>query len=58
MTKEQFERMKNFSASMAIARKMLASRIITDADYDKLEATFAERYNPPLVFISPQEALI
>lgn len=58
MTKDQFERMKNFSASMAIARKMLAARIITDADYDKLEAAFAERYNPPLVFISPQEALI
>lgn len=58
MTKDQFERMKDFSASMAIARKMLASHIITDADYDKLEAVFAERYNPPLVFISPQEALI
>ncbi len=58
MTKDQFERMKDFSASMAIARKMLAARIITDADYDKLEAAFAERYNPPLVFISPQEALI
>lgn len=50
--------MRDFSASMAIARKMLAARIITDADYDKLEAVFAERYNPPLVFISPQEALI
>ena len=58
MTKDQFERLKDFSASMAIARKMLAARIITDADYDKLEAAFAERYNPPLVFISPQEALI
>ena len=58
MTKDQFERRKDFSASMAIARKMLAAHIITDADYDKLEAVFAKRYNPPLVFISPQEALI
>ena len=40
------------------ARKMLAEHIITEADYDKLEAAFAERYNPPLVFISPQEALL
>ncbi len=58
MTKDQFERMKDFSASMSIARKMLAEHIINEADYDKLEAAFAERYNPPLVFISPQEALL
>lgn len=58
MTKEQFQRMKDFSASMAIARKMLAEHIITDADYDKLEAAFAKRYNPPLVLIRPQEALL
>lgn len=58
MTKDQFERMKDFSASMSIARKMLAEHIITEADYDKLEAAFAERYKPPLVFVSPQEALL
>ena len=50
--------MKDFSASISIARKMLAEHIITEADYDKLEAAFAERYNPPLVFVSPQEALL
>ena len=56
MTEKQFEQMKDFSASMAIARAMLAEHIITEADYDKLEAAFAEQYNPPLVFLNSQEA--
>lgn len=56
MTKKQFEQMKDFSVSMAVARAMLAQHIITEADYDKLEAVFAERYNPPLVFLQTQEA--
>lgn len=58
MTPEQFEKMTQFSASMALVRAMLAQRIITEDEYDQLEEAFAEQYHPPLVIMSTQEGLL
>ena len=49
MTEEQFEQMKNFSVALALARAMLAQRIISEEDYDELEIAFAEKFHPPFV---------
>ena len=52
MTEQQFEQMKQFSVAMTLARAMLAQHIITEEDYDILEAGFAEKYHPPFVLLS------
>lgn len=52
MTEQQFEQMKQFSAAMTLARAMLAQHIITEEDYDILEAAFAEKYHPPFLLLS------
>ena len=46
MTKEQFDREKNYGASMAVARSMLSSGIINDKDYRKIDTIFKKKYRP------------
>ena len=46
MTAKQFDREKNYGAAMAIARAMLAKGIITEDEYNKIDAMFTEKYRP------------
>ena len=46
MTKEQFEREKNYGASMAVARVMLSKGLINDKEYCKIDTIFRRKYRP------------
>lgn len=46
MTQEQFEREKNYGASMAVARAMLSKGLISDRDYRKIDTIFRKKYRP------------
>jgi hypothetical protein len=46
MTKEQFDREKNYGAAMAAARMMLTKGIISQKDYCKIETVFRKKYSP------------
>jgi len=46
MTTEQFAREKNYGASMAVARAMLSKGIISERDYNKIDAVFRKKYMP------------
>ena len=46
MTKEQFEREKNYGASMAVARTMLSKGIITEKEYCAIDTIFKKKYLP------------
>ena len=46
MTKEQFEREKNYRTSQVIVKSMLKNRIITDREYKKIDTTLKYKYRP------------
>ena len=46
MTPEQFDREKNYGASMAVARAMLSKGLITDREYRKIDTFFRKKYRP------------
>lgn len=46
MTREQFDREKNYGTAMAVARAMLSKGVITEDDYHKIDAVFTEKYRP------------
>jgi hypothetical protein len=46
VTTEQFEREKNYGASMAVARAMLSKGLINDRDYRKIDTIFKKKYRP------------
>ncbi|MCX7749148.1 MAG: hypothetical protein N2645_19985 [Clostridia bacterium] len=46
MTKEQFEREKNYRVSIAIAKSMLAKRIITEQEFKRIDNMLIIRYKP------------
>lgn len=46
MTKEQFEREKNYGASMAVARAMLSKGLISEKEYRKIDTIFKQKYRP------------
>ena len=50
MTKEQFEREKNYRTSHAIVKSMLKNGIITDREYKKIDTILKHKYRP--VFVS------
>ena len=54
MTPEQFEREKNYRVALAIAKTMLAQRLISDLDYKKIDSILLDKYHPPLGSICPQ----
>lgn len=46
MTKEQFEGEKNYRISIAIAKVMLAKKIINQKDYSKIDTMLISKYKP------------
>ena len=46
MTKEQFERQKNYSASMAVARALFSKGLINEREYRKIDTNFKKKYRP------------
>jgi hypothetical protein len=46
VTNAQFEREKNYGASMAIARIMLIQNVITNKEYRKIDTIFKQKYQP------------
>lgn len=48
MTKEQFEREKNYRVSIVIAKVMLSKNLITKYEYNKIDSMLIEKYKPIL----------
>ena len=46
MTKEQFEREKNYGAVMAVARVMLSKEIISEREYFAVDTMMRRKYKP------------
>lgn len=46
MTREQFEREKNYRVSIAIAKAMLLRKLITEKEYRKIDNILVKKYNP------------
>lgn len=46
MTKEQFEREKNYQTSRAIVKSMLNNGVITEKEYKKIDTKLVGRYRP------------
>ena len=46
MTKEQFDREKNYGAAMAVARSMLSKGLISEKDYRKIDTIYSRKYRP------------
>ncbi len=46
MSKEQFEREKNYRVSLSIAKSMLKKGIITEQDYCKIDTMLIAKYRP------------
>ncbi|MGI6121373.1 MAG: SHOCT domain-containing protein [Saccharofermentanales bacterium] len=48
MTKEQFEREKNYRAALSIAKAMLSQGLISAREYGKIDTILIKKYRPPL----------
>jgi hypothetical protein len=48
MTKEQFEAEKLYQSSLAIARTMLKKALVTEGEFNMIEASLREKYHPKL----------
>jgi len=48
VTKEQFEREKNYRISIAIAKSMLSKNIIDEDDFEKIKKMFIDKYRPAI----------
>jgi hypothetical protein len=46
MTKEQFEREKNYRVSISIIKLLLNKGIISEKDYRKIDTKLAQKYRP------------
>ncbi len=46
MTKEQFEREKNYRTSQVVVKSMLKNGIITDREYKKIDTILKHKYRP------------
>ena len=46
MTKEQFEREKNYQVSRSIVSSWLKKGIITEKEYKKIDTKLASKYRP------------
>lgn len=46
MTKEQFDQEKNYHISLTISKELLARGVITQGEYQLLDALFLEKYQP------------
>ena len=48
MTKEQFDREKKYQAALDVAREMLKKGVIDEADFLRIEARLAAKFQPVL----------
>ena len=46
MTKEQFQREKNYQASRTIVKSMLNNGLITEKEYKKIDTKLVAKYRP------------
>jgi len=46
MTKEQFEREKNYRVALAIARSMLSKKIINEYDFQRIDTLLIDKFKP------------
>ena len=46
MTVEQFDREKNYGASVLVARMMLSKGLINERDYRKIDTIMRRKYRP------------
>ena len=46
VTKEQFEREKNYRTSQVVVKSMLKNGIITDREYKKIDTILKHKYRP------------
>ena len=46
MTKEQFEREKNYCVALSVAKAMLARGLINEKDYAKINTKLIAKYRP------------
>ncbi|HHX22874.1 MAG TPA: hypothetical protein GX723_02445 [Thermoanaerobacterales bacterium] len=46
MTKEQFEREKNYRVSISLLKSLLERGIISKKDYRKIDTKLAQKYRP------------
>lgn len=46
MTKEQFDREKNYQTAMSIARNLRRQALITEKEYRKIRSVFLRKYQP------------
>ena len=46
MTKEQFEREKNYQTSRSVVKSMLNNGVITEKEYKKIDTKLVGRYRP------------
>jgi hypothetical protein len=48
MTREQFEREKNYLGAVSIAKALLSRRLITAKEYGKIDTMLINKYRPLL----------
>ena len=48
MTKDQFEREKNYRTSLAIAKNLVTRGIISEKDYRKIDTMLTKKFRPLL----------
>lgn len=53
MNRELFERDRQYRAALLIANAMLEQRVITDEDYQKINAYFVDKFTPVFPIITP-----
>ncbi|MCX7903055.1 MAG: hypothetical protein N2486_00945 [Caloramator sp.] len=46
MTKDQFEREKNYRVSISIAKLMISKNIINEDDFEKIKMLLIDKYKP------------
>ena len=52
VTKEQFDREKNYGAAMAVARMLLSKRLISEREYCKIDTIMRRKYKPIIGVLS------
>ena len=51
MTKEQFEREKNYRVSIAILKTMLLRQLINEKEYKQIDSMLIKKYKPVIAGI-------
>lgn len=53
MTKEQFEREKNYRSAMSLAKSLRNQKVISEEDYQKVDAFMMAKFQPILSGLCP-----